>query len=755
MAEKIERLRAGESVEFRPGVDARLNFEDETIELSTGEKIKAKNNPHLFPKSDQELNFIKQKEKLKREISSIPGGEFLFQASQTSAARGIEDWAERLTMSADDYLNRRQAKQQVGREIAKKSPLSSGAGQVVGAASDLLLPFKSGAAFGAATPVIAAGSEVLEHPFDVAAQSAIGAAGGLLIDKGVGALNKIAARRQLSRQVPQQAAAVREANRLAQEAEQSSFNRLSEATRRENEALQHQYQLKLNERQNRLFEAQQAKEAAKNANASLNEQYRVALKEYQEALKEAPRLQKEAQQRFSQGVLKNVERIEKAFPKQSKITTAEMGIGDFIENSLQKEGLLATPEGARTAKILKGLFPEGETLTASQLAKRYKALEESIQRTAPESSQLLVKFKDYLGERLPVMVENSLLFSRVAPRLERELGKDLQKAITSLNLPKQGIGSESFITKRVNENLKNVFSELTPAEFASQLKEGSLGQYLRERLISPEDFRFSIPTKKAVSKAKKGGTVLTEEKIKDLGLSVVDPATQKHAQVLEKIGNKIDEQIARAQRELIPSAVDAQKRLGGAVRKTLGQAETLPSPSIPVQPTPVSVAPTAPIPEIPVPPSPLPMPTRQSVPLQPEPSLPAAQSVTEKIGDVLEKPILQGKTGLGKLGPIGQLAGLKYLFGSKALPVEASYLALKGLTAPGAESLRAGLRAGSVEAVVQLAEKYPSYHDGIIGSPQERRSFTKELEDQDMPLEAKAIFQSKANRGIPLWKELD
>jgi hypothetical protein len=55
----------------------------------------------------------------------------------------------------------------------------------------------------------------------------------------------------------------------------------------------------------------------------------------------------------------------------------------------------------------------------------------------------------------------------------------------------------------------------------------------------------------------------------------------------------------------------------------------------------------------------------------------------------------------------------------------------------------------------QLAQKYPSYHDGVIEDPQERRSLTKEIEnDREMSMEDKAVFQSKVNRGKPLQERL-
>ena len=83
----------------------------------------------------------------------------------------------------------------------------------------------------------------------------------------------------------------------------------------------------------------------------------------------------------------------------------------------------------------------------------------------------------------------------------------------------------------------------------------------------------------------------------------------------------------------------------------------------------------------------------------------------------------------------------------------------RALTSPslGGKLLRGGLEQGARTAAIidQLAQKYPSYHDGVVEDPQERRSLTKEIENErQMSMEEKAVFQSKVNRGKPLQERL-
>ena len=106
---------------------------------------------------------------------------------------------------------------------------------------------------------------------------------------------------------------------------------------------------------------------------------------------------------------------------------------------------------------------------------------------------------------------------------------------------------------------------------------------------------------------------------------------------------------------------------------------------------------------------------------------------------------------------LGKMAGLpvaKAALGGAAIATGA-----RALTSPsvGGKILRTGLEQGARAASVidQMAQKYPSYHDGILEDPQERRSLTKEIEDnRGMTLEEKAVYQSKINRGKPLQDRL-
>ena len=202
MANKFDRLRAGEVVEIEPGRSGRLNLDTSMFETSDGRRIYVGDDPDFFPTTEKALNLSKEKEKLENTISKTPGGEFLYQFGETGIVGGIKDWANRLVMKGDEYLTNRQAQQEVSQGISSRSPWTSAAATAAGLVPDIALTRGMSAA--RAAPIItglSAGSRVLDEPAQVAIEAGISSAGGKLIDKGGQYLQKMANRRALSREI--------------------------------------------------------------------------------------------------------------------------------------------------------------------------------------------------------------------------------------------------------------------------------------------------------------------------------------------------------------------------------------------------------------------------------------------------------------------------------------------------------------------------------------------------------------------------
>lgn len=778
MPSKFDRLREGKAVQINPKLSGRLNPNDKHLELSDGRRIDVSDDPDFYPPSEQELGFSRQKEKIERDVSSTPWGELSHQFSQNSVLGAPEKWMEYFTLAGDDYINRQKAKQAVSERISEDSPITSAIGTGAGIGSDLLLT--RGLSAAKAAPILTtahAGPNILENPSDVAKDAAIAAAGGYFLDKAVGGLSKIANRRQLSRNVASEAENVRKSNILGKEAvdnanalQKQEFNALKDATKKENDALIENHNVLLNDRKNKMIQSRneyQILKAEREAAAAkdkasydlevkrLNDEYKLAKKNYDDAVKELPVIQKNAQQAYSNNVVKTVENIEKTFPKDSKMLTDEIGVAEFIDNNIRKSGIAGSREAGQSTRILKSLFPEGEYIGGRELSKRYKALEDTISRSTPEVQEVLTSFKEHLGKRLPVILENNIAYSKIIPILKREVSKDIKEVVKNIFKGQKGAEKEiADLIRKSETNLNKFFRETTSADFVSKLESGELAQNLRQSALSQQDLLGEF-SPKALETLKKQG-------LSDYAFQEVN---KRHNFFLNEFGKKIEDRLARYEVKAMEKAREGQQRFNKDIKKTYGMAEPVNAPLAPEPPilpnSPVEPPPIMPPAEPLLPPNPLlkpePVaPTPQVFNPVTEPTLPPASGFAESLGDRLEQPLLKGgftKENLLKLG------GLKYILGKAGAPLEAAvaggYGALKGLTAPGAETARLSFKQAGIAAIEQMASRYPSYQNGVVQDPRERRSLTKEIEeDYEIPLGQKALIQSKVNRGRPLSERL-
>jgi hypothetical protein len=273
---------------------------------------------------------------------------------------------------------------------------------------------------------------------------------------------------------------------------------------------------------------------------------------------------------------------------------------------------------------------------------------------------------------------------------------------------------------------------------------------LREEVLTLDEFLESAGMAKA-TKFKKGSRHGLEY-YKELG--VTKELKKAHSEFVNELTKAIDEASYDARAKAVQAGMSVEKRLGEALKKTHGRAAPIKEPMPPTPPgvEPPFVAPTR---------TPSPQPGEVPPIVEPpqiakpgydqSPELSPAQGFAEHAGDWPERPLLRGSTNPDLTqNPIAKLSALKYLTGAKAAPVAGAYLAAKGLTSPtaGGVAARMTFKQGGIQAILSWAQQYPSYHDGVLENPQERRSLTKEIEDDpDMPLEQKAIAQSKVNRG--------
>lgn len=813
MPSKLDLLRSGEVVEIEPGRKVRLNQKDKMYETSEGKRIYVGDNPHFFPANENQLAHSKEKEKLKGEINKNPLGEFLYQFGNQGGAGAAKDWINKFTKSGEDYLRNKQVQTEVSEEISENSPWTSAAATAASFVPDIALT--KGMTATKAAPLLTAahaGPRILEEPAQVAGEAALSAAGGKIIEMGGNFLQKAASRRGAMRELPEQQAAVRKQNALGQQAVESQnafetgqHNLLKQNIKSINESRLQQHEADLNARQNRMIQAKNAEDQARvardshiiqlknraeiakaqnTANAAqeetkyrlakqaahqeekrLAEEFKFAQSQYQESLKSMPELQKKAQEEYSQNVIKKSQEIEKAFPPSSKIISDDLNVGQFIDEGIKKTGFAGTPEASRAGKIIQSIFPEGEILSGRELSKRYTALEGAIQKSSPEVQTILNDFKTHLGQTLPSVLEDSIAYGKISPLLNKTIGTDIKSVLGDLGLGKDA----SNVLSKADSNARMFLkTQLNSSGFAQKLQNKDLSRQIASKVLTVEDFLGEYAGANRKLMAKQGNLNFLE--------MAMQQAEQKHSYFVSELSKKLDARLAKYELKAMENASSARKNLSKQVKETFGLAEPVAPPMAPNAPNPVAMPaipgaqpqvppiqlppPINPAQALPMPPRPAMMgnpspPTPQGFTPQPEPILGPAQGMAERAGELLEgNPLAGGKGMLNN--PVAKLAGLKYLAGKATLPLEAGYLGMKGLTSPTplGEAARMTFKQGGIQAVNSWAEKYPSYQQGILEDPRDRRSFAKEIENaQDIPLEQKAMMQSKVNRGKPLNSE--
>jgi hypothetical protein len=810
MASNLERLRGGATVQVEPGVTATLDKEKKRLKLSSGEYFDVGEDPHYFPKNEQDITYSRKKEEMEKAANS-PGGQFYHQLTSQGIPGGISDWKDYLTQSGDDYAASKRAQAEVSQGISKESPYISAGATVANLGADLALT--RGLSAAQAAPLLSvgsAGSRVISEPENVLGEAVVSAGAGRVADIGANWLSNTAKRRGLNREIPRQQQATRESNlqgrAATEEVNQGLLERHAQEARfaeNENSARLHQHNLEVTARKNAMMEAQtrstteklardtevsrleneakllkaqrsenaaqaehdykMAKDAAIRENKRLETEAKTAKEQYDQSLKDLPNLQKQAQTEYSENVVKSSKEMERLFPKDSRITTSDLGVKEFLDETIGKSGLAGSTESRQASRFLNSLFPEGEILSGRELSKRYKAIEDNIQRSTPEVQGILNDFKTHLSERLPSILDDSVAYSKIMPNLTKFIESDVKNIIKELKLGKD---SDRVYNLAINNVKSSLREQVGSTGFIKKLQSGEFAQEIADNVLTVEDFLPNLDAN-SIKFLKKQGTLET----------IYNQANEQRNFFVNQIKENIQNKLSQYEIKAMQSAKEASTKLKKTLKSTLGLAEPIEPPRLPQSSEPIGI-PSAPeplpniaSPQLPpdiVPPQPLPeiappsligapgKPNLQRFTPQAEPTLPPATNMAESAGDLLERPLLTGGRTLAN-NPFTKLAGLKYVLGKAALPAEAAYAGLKGLTSPtqAGEIARMTFRQGGIEAINSWAQKYPSYQNGVLQNPMDRRSLTKEIEDaNDIPIEQKAILQSKVNRGKPLDQNL-
>ena len=754
---KFSDLREGKLVEWdlpKGGkTKARLNKDKGVLELATGEEweIPDEFRSDLIPETEQQLRVAKEKESLEKSRQSLGSlGTSLYQFGQSGGLGGIvqdiglypesfmqamktEKGQENLSFLqriGENYQTKRRARKELSEELQSEEPVSSLVGKGAELGAELFLT--RGMSGTKALPLMTVaekGIEGLKKPVETAKEAAVSAVIGKMGDKASKFLGDVAKRRLQRRTTSQLAKDVERANiEGAQRAESANAQRAYETNLRREMA----------DYSNRLEKSRV--EAANAFREGRIADYQKAIQNRENLLKQVPALQSKEQERFSAEVMKNVEKISQTLDKGQKIPSENFGVGKFIEDQLETSVFAGTKDAAEASKFLTTLFKEGRQMTAEGLERTLKSVEERIQRAAPGVRDILIDFKDYIGKQIPRVISEAKFSDRFGSKIQSDISRAIDKTIKEV-VPK----NDTRMISRVKDYFSDFQFQMNP-DFFKSLENGTLDEHI---LLSIDKHFFDQVTP-------------PKEIAKQLGIKPKTKALttihENERAVLTEFSKKLPENIQSAlerypaERSVIEETIN--KRLGLSPQKIKGTA-----PSVPVPPEiPPPVIPPKEYPQLQtIPQKYVPQPF---VPSR-VPEVPGAVTSAERLGDVLEKPIMSSGKGVAE-SPIAKIAALKYILGKAALPIEATalagYGAAKAATAPTTmgQAIRQAIKTGGGNAVPNainsyLRDNFESYSDGILEDPYERMRASSEIEQVPfLGIEEKAHFQTKINRGKPL-----
>lgn len=462
---------------------------------------------------------------------------------------------------------------------------------------------------------------------------------------------------------------------------------------------------------------------------------RRALREFPEVEREAQRSYQQQLQNFRTNVGQKLGAMNKDLGKFG-IPKEAMALDEFINREIGV-GLAGTQEGQELRNFFTSIGQNlPETLNAQELQKLYEAIELRAARGSELELPVLQSFKEHLVERLPSGAAQNKLMAKVFPKVERETSRVIDQVFEALpknvvnEIEKEfGKGSIQRLKDRLSTDLKDQFNSMNPQDFVSMLHSGDVSPILNS-LTQSEVFQnvLNLPSYKAL-RANPG---LPQNVLRTLEKNM--PASVYEAQTrFQNLPNQLQSRLENIFRK---NALDASLLIDEtqkAIASRLSNATGVQNPYVSRPPTNVSPGP-------------------YRAPQAPQVGALARRFETQP----LQVSSPQNLLTFG-LGAVGKLVGLPKIGGAiaagKGLQVGLEGT-LRGITSPTAlgNLARQGIRGGGMKIVVeQIASSYPSYDNGVLKDPSDRKRAVAEIEtDPDIPYEDKAMLQAYINRGKSL-----
>lgn len=465
-------------------------------------------------------------------------------------------------------------------------------------------------------------------------------------------------------------------------------------------------------------------------------QDRASLRKYPELLQKHQEATTKAEKQFLTEMARKLDTVQ-AELRGAGIAKEALDVENFINREIGTSALAGTPQGRGLTSFFESVEKSApDHLNSAELKRIFGAIEQRLVGAAAEEVPVLNAFRQHLVDRLPIGAANTAVMHKYGTRLINGLEKEVDTAVNAFMADKKMIQDlKKFVGDAPVQNLaqdvkrfiKSGYDKIRPGEFVNDISSGNI----ENRLM----WFFDNNQKIQELTNKIDSTLQNLQNIAPIA-QLRSPEIQnlvKARDMLSKMRTNIQSSISKnVQKNALSASIyerDVADKVGRKISSAVGTSPRS------TNPRPIPGAPPAP------------------------PQVGKAAEFFETpnfYGTNLKRVAKAGKSGVGALGlgALGYAVGLPKAAMGAGIAAGAGGLtaALRGITSPGALAsfARSSIQRGGIKMVVEsIADKYPSYQNGVLQDPQDRRAASAEIEqDQDLSLEDKAILQAKINRGI-------
>lgn len=471
-------------------------------------------------------------------------------------------------------------------------------------------------------------------------------------------------------------------------------------------------------------------------------QERSALRKFPELLEKHKAATSAAEKKFLAQMATKLEMISIDVKGQG-IPKGVLAVEDFVNENIGLSPMAGTAEGTRLGKFFQTIEQAvPERMTTKDIQKIFESVEGRLTQATEIEAPIIQAFKTHLVERIPIGIAENAVSSKYGTRLLKTIDTEIDKSISAL-LSDKGVvdaitkhaGKEAVkdLGRSMKNFIKSGYEKLSPSEFIERLNDGS---------IENQIMWYVENNNKLVEIVNKiDGTLNQLQQVAPLA-QLRSPEVQNLLKARDKISSMRDSISSVIQKNISNNQMSAdiyfQDVLNKSSRK-ISNAVGVENPLITRRTTPTNLREVVP------------------APIEPEAGMAARFFETPNFYRTQGKRLLKTGSRGGLLGgyALGKLLpGIGAVAGKAGVAASSLGASLRGVTSPTAlgEVARRGIQRGGIRYVIEnIRETYPSYQNGILTDPQDRRSAAAQIEqDPDLGLEDKAVLQARINRGFNL-----